>query len=228
MTVLTLTSLFRIGQSKWKGLHPVLDCLLKDDDKNRANEHATCFLHHPSHTRRQRVIPASEDSESNSSPHIPSGPKRDFSLKEGQTISISLGGRSTSQKKKESDGLSSTGGSMPLLPPPPPPRGRWTNFVTVDPIRPFHVSVSWVSGFCCDSPLTVLWRIYWPLPPPSVSCSSAWLDQFSVGSHLAWRWCLVWSGGMCVEGYSINASCTYWKYIRAYPIWGLAKRCWAM
>ncbi|KAG0149491.1 hypothetical protein CROQUDRAFT_653569 [Cronartium quercuum f. sp. fusiforme G11] len=50
--------------------------------------------------KRQRINPTTENFEPTSSPHIPSGPKRDFSLKEGQTISISLGGRSSNQKKK--------------------------------------------------------------------------------------------------------------------------------
>ncbi|CAH7685301.1 adaptin ear-binding coat-associated protein 1 NECAP-1 [Phakopsora pachyrhizi] len=72
-------------------------------------------------TKRQRKSNKedAESGESGPSPHIPTGPKRDFSLKEGQTISISIGGRSSGslQKKKE---LNSS--VPPLLPPPPPPR----------------------------------------------------------------------------------------------------------
>ncbi|KIK58198.1 hypothetical protein GYMLUDRAFT_45409 [Collybiopsis luxurians FD-317 M1] len=73
----------------------------------------------------------SSESEDKPSPHIPAGPKKDFSLKEGQTFSIAIPGK----KKPASDGVSSdllgttnssstastgsSGGGVPLLPPPP-------------------------------------------------------------------------------------------------------------
>ncbi|KAH9816715.1 adaptin ear-binding coat-associated protein 1 NECAP-1 [Melampsora americana] len=76
-------------------------------------------------TKRQKFTTQSTVHESTSSPHLPSGPKRDFSLKEGQTISICLGGRSSPKKKStSSDPPSSTNGPLPFLPPPPAPRGR--------------------------------------------------------------------------------------------------------
>ncbi|KAJ6490650.1 adaptin ear-binding coat-associated protein 1 [Mycena vitilis] len=73
------------------------------------------------------------------SPHIPAGPKKDYSLKEGQTFSISIPGRAnrtpapgsslpTSNLLGDLTSLSSSsgsatpsssGGGVPLLPPPP-------------------------------------------------------------------------------------------------------------
>ncbi|EGG04886.1 uncharacterized protein MELLADRAFT_116967 [Melampsora larici-populina 98AG31] len=83
-------------------------------------------------TKRQKFTSNSgtgTDHDSKSSPHLPSGPKRDFSLKDGQTISISLGGKSSKKKPMGSDtssgsGSTSGGGALPFLPPPPPPRAR--------------------------------------------------------------------------------------------------------
>lgn len=65
------------------------------------------------------------------SPHIPTGPRKDYSLKEGQTFSISIPGRvkvtagnsllgSTSQST-----TTSTSSAVPLLPPPPSTKRRW-------------------------------------------------------------------------------------------------------
>ncbi|KAF8582273.1 adaptin ear-binding coat-associated protein 1 NECAP-1 [Ramaria rubella] len=56
------------------------------------------------------------------SPHVPPGPKKDYSLKEGQTFSINL---NLGSRKSNSGTLStsstgvSSGGGIPLLPPPP-------------------------------------------------------------------------------------------------------------
>ncbi|KAJ3569957.1 hypothetical protein NP233_g4723 [Leucocoprinus birnbaumii] len=59
------------------------------------------------------------------SPHIPTGPKKDYTLKEGQTFTINLpGSKSKTSSSSTSNGLlaSSSGthtSSVPLLPPPP-------------------------------------------------------------------------------------------------------------
>ncbi|KAF8559738.1 adaptin ear-binding coat-associated protein 1 NECAP-1 [Imleria badia] len=58
------------------------------------------------------------------SPHLPAGPKKDYSLKEGQTFSISIPGKSsksggTSLLASSGTGSTASSGSIPLLPPPP-------------------------------------------------------------------------------------------------------------
>lgn len=84
--------------------------------------------------RRQRNASKREEVDQGPSPHIPSGPRRDFSLKEGQTISISFGGGSksssssqSSQKKSSSSAANSDALVPPLLPPPPPPSRKWVH-----------------------------------------------------------------------------------------------------
>jgi hypothetical protein len=76
---------------------------------------------------RAKLNPPSPTSEA-TSPHLPAGPKKDYSLKEGQTFSISIPGR---KKAAIGDGnlfgsgsVGSEGGAVPLLPPPPPSAPR--------------------------------------------------------------------------------------------------------
>ena len=62
------------------------------------------------------------------SPHLPAGPKKDYSLKDGQTFSISIPGKTKNAQSKgvsdlfgsgSSDSGGGGGGAFPLLPPPP-------------------------------------------------------------------------------------------------------------
>ncbi|GAA5912091.1 hypothetical protein JCM6882_002029 [Rhodosporidiobolus microsporus] len=77
-----------------------------------------------------KLLPTSSSSSSDStgkpSPHLPAGGARDFSLKEGETFSIRLGGTST-KKKAPAPSAGGVGGlgAFKLAPPPPaPPRGK--------------------------------------------------------------------------------------------------------
>ncbi|KAG2041906.1 hypothetical protein BDR03DRAFT_1089099 [Suillus americanus] len=79
------------------------------------------------YTKRLKAAlsPPSPDEES-PSPHIPAGPKKDYSLKEGQTFSISIPGKAsklltpgTSLLGSSTQGTGNSGGGVPLLPPPP-------------------------------------------------------------------------------------------------------------
>ncbi|KAF7791344.1 hypothetical protein EIP86_002358 [Pleurotus ostreatoroseus] len=91
------------------------------------------------YTKRFKAARAPPESDSDkASPHVPAGPKKDYSLKEGQTFSINIPGRGKSplaSNPTSTDllgGTSSSGNSgssgfgVPLLPPPPPgaPRKR--------------------------------------------------------------------------------------------------------
>lgn len=84
-------------------------------------------------TRRWRARMNPSEATSDPSPHVPTGPKKDYTLKEGQTFSISIPGRSkpTSALASGPNLLgggsgSSSGGAIPALLPPPPsaPRKR--------------------------------------------------------------------------------------------------------
>ncbi|KAI0664695.1 adaptin ear-binding coat-associated protein 1 NECAP-1 [Cubamyces menziesii] len=85
---------------------------------------------------RARMNPSEAPSDQ-PSPHIPAGPKKDYTLKEGQTFSISIPGRAKQSStipaapnllggSSGSSGLSSGSGGIPALLPPPPsaPRKR--------------------------------------------------------------------------------------------------------
>ncbi|KAJ8507482.1 hypothetical protein ONZ45_g10148 [Pleurotus djamor] len=65
--------------------------------------------------------PADSDTPTSASPHVPAGPKKDYSLKEGQTFSINIPGRSKGSGASllNTSSTSSLSGGVPLLPPPP-------------------------------------------------------------------------------------------------------------
>ncbi|KAG6862059.1 hypothetical protein C0995_007189 [Termitomyces sp. Mi166 len=71
---------------------------------------------------KARLNPEPEDE---ASPHLSVGPKKDYSLKEGQTFSIAIPGRSkisttgVSLLGSSRSGSFSSGDGIPLLPPPP-------------------------------------------------------------------------------------------------------------
>lgn len=72
--------------------------------------------------------PPADDGDVGPSPHLPSGPKQDYSLKEGQTFSIKIPGAGSGRKIRDSNTTSATSGmggfgGGPLLPPPPSRRG---------------------------------------------------------------------------------------------------------
>ncbi|EIM89777.1 adaptin ear-binding coat-associated protein 1 NECAP-1 [Stereum hirsutum FP-91666 SS1] len=95
---------------------------------------------------KARLNPPSPTETDKPSPHVPTGPKKDYSLKEGQTFSISIPGREKKTDSLSTSGLlggttdllggtstaggvgakgGSSGGAFPLLPPPPSaPRRR--------------------------------------------------------------------------------------------------------
>ncbi|EKM82568.1 hypothetical protein AGABI1DRAFT_111172 [Agaricus bisporus var. burnettii JB137-S8] len=73
------------------------------------------------HTKRYKARKNAEVAEPDTpSPHIPVGPKKDYSLKEGQTFTINIPGRKNNTTSSSNSLLNSSGGGVvPLLPPPP-------------------------------------------------------------------------------------------------------------
>ncbi|KAF5357753.1 hypothetical protein D9756_001448 [Leucocoprinus leucothites] len=82
------------------------------------------------YTKRYKAGFNAENTEPDAlSPHLPAGPKKDYTLKEGQTFTINLpGGKTkTNSNSTTTNNLSSSysGAHVPLLPPPPGSTKKW-------------------------------------------------------------------------------------------------------
>lgn len=86
------------------------------------------------HRRRKAALAGPSDPSSDStepSPHLPAGPRKDYSLKEGETFSIKIPGAGRKIPRSGGGGGSllgggggaGGGGGFPILPPPPSKRG---------------------------------------------------------------------------------------------------------
>lgn len=81
---------------------------------------------------RAALHPLHTDAEEGPSPHVPAGPKKDYSLKDGETFTIAIPGRSKPVSPDtnllgsttQSSSQTSAGGAVPLLPPPPSSKRR--------------------------------------------------------------------------------------------------------
>jgi len=90
--------------------------------QSASRNHDVLLVYDNIRARRWKAGLNPEASEDELSPHLPAGPKKDYSLKEGQTFSIAIPGRA-----KAGTGMGSSvtllgeskGGGIPLLPPPP-------------------------------------------------------------------------------------------------------------
>ncbi|KAK0482533.1 adaptin ear-binding coat-associated protein 1 [Armillaria novae-zelandiae] len=81
---------------------------------------------------RAALNPSHTDADEGPSPHVPAGPKKDYSLKDGETFTIAIPGRSKPVSSDtnllgsttQSSSQTSAGGAVPLLPPPPSSKRR--------------------------------------------------------------------------------------------------------
>ncbi|KAF8605446.1 adaptin ear-binding coat-associated protein 1 NECAP-1 [Ceratobasidium sp. AG-I] len=71
------------------------------------------------YTKREKARLNPETVDDSASPHLPAGPKKDYSLKEGQTFSINIPGKSNAPSFTSSSQSTGDIGGFPLLPPPP-------------------------------------------------------------------------------------------------------------
>ena len=105
------------------------DVALQDYTKYAVSPTPVFWLWDLSRCRRWKVgINPPEADADKPSPHLPAGPKKDYSLKDNQTFSISIPGKT---KNTQSSGVADLfgsgssnsggggGGAFPLLPPPP-------------------------------------------------------------------------------------------------------------
>lgn len=95
------------------------------EERGEAFDFNVALQDHLKHLSAPSFSSSSSSSTSTTAAAKPAEPKKDFSLKEGQTFSISIpggaaGGRARPAKKEPAAG----GGGLFALPPPPPPASR--------------------------------------------------------------------------------------------------------
>ncbi len=112
--------------------HPLVDVALQDYSKYVVVFLPGGVLIPVSRRHRAALHPPHTDAEEVPSPHVPAGPKKDYSLKEGETFTIAIPGRSKPVSSDtnllgsttQSSSQTSAGGAFPLLPPPPSSKRR--------------------------------------------------------------------------------------------------------
>ena len=171
--------------------HPV-DVALQDYTKWVVVQNCAALCRHRVSRRwKARMnppLPAVEVDNSTPSPHIPPGPKKDYSLKDDQTLTISIPGCGS---KSDSGGLnllgsrgpidqntnSAMGGPIPLLPPPPSaPKRRWVSGMPGYKWACFGLLIRWGS-FATDK-ITWLWHFVTPLVSSVALYATFQIDMF--------------------------------------------------